>query len=106
MVYPSDDEELNYKIIELEKLLKLADKGVATARGDDPLVDKENYIVARSKMLVLEFFNGDEAKTKLWFETPNPLLGDIAPNFMIEVGRSAKLLKFILNLLDENKRSV
>lgn len=52
--------------------------------------------------LVLCFFNGDKDKTKLWFETPNPLLG-ISPAKMIEVGRYDKLLKWAKQQIDENK---
>lgn len=53
--------------------------------------------------LVAQYFN-DEEKTVLWFKTPNPLLGDIAPRDMIRVGRFKKLLRFILNALDENRQ--
>lgn len=37
----------------------------------------------------------DEKKTILWFQTPNPMLGDISPRDMIRAGRFRKLLKFI-----------
>ena len=35
--------------------------------------------------LVAQFFR-DEQKTVLWFKTPNPLLGDVAPRDMIKSG--------------------
>ncbi|CAM3007305.1 Uncharacterised protein [Legionella steigerwaltii] len=53
--------------------------------------------------LVEEFFQ-DPEKTILWFSIPNPLLGGMAPRDMIRVGRFKKLLSFIQNALDENKR--
>ncbi len=53
--------------------------------------------------LVAQFFEGDAAKTALWFKTPNPILGNISPRDMIRFGRYQKLLKFILNALSENQ---
>jgi hypothetical protein len=53
--------------------------------------------------LVGGFFN-DQNKTILWFQVPNPLLGNIAPRDMIRIGRFDKLLKFIQTALDENQR--
>ncbi len=54
--------------------------------------------------LVAQFFK-DGPKTILWFKTPNPLLGNIAPREMIRVGRFSKLHRFINNALAENERS-
>lgn len=54
--------------------------------------------------LVAEHFNGNTAKTALWFTTQNPLLGDITPRDMIRLGRYKKLFKFIFNSISENKR--
>jgi uncharacterized protein (DUF2384 family) len=53
--------------------------------------------------LVAQHFK-DGQKTILWFKTPNPLLGNIAPRDMIRVGRFKKLHRFILNALSENER--
>jgi hypothetical protein len=52
--------------------------------------------------LVAQFFNGDAAKTALWFKTKNPLLGDITPRDMIRYGRYEKLRRFIMNALEDN----
>jgi hypothetical protein len=54
--------------------------------------------------LVAQYFK-DGQKTVLWFKTPNPLLGNIAPRDMIRVGRFNKLHRFITNALADNKRS-
>jgi hypothetical protein len=54
--------------------------------------------------LVAQFFR-DEQKTVLWFKTPNPLLGDMAPRDMIRIGRFRKLRRFIQNALSENESS-
>lgn len=44
---------------------------------------------------ILNYFNGDHDKTKIWFKTPNPGLGNICPLVMIGLGRTEKLVKFI-----------
>jgi hypothetical protein len=51
--------------------------------------------------LVGTFFK-DEQKTMLWFQMPNPMLGNLSPKEMIRMGRFKKLLKFIQTALDEN----
>jgi hypothetical protein len=48
--------------------------------------------------LVAEQFDGDLEKTKLWFETENPLLGHMSPRQMICYGRYAKLKQHVLNV--------
>ena len=45
--------------------------------------------------LVASYFDGDPAKTSLWFKLPNPMLGNISPRDMIRLGRYKKLIKFI-----------
>lgn len=57
-----------------------------------------------ARRLVLKFFEGDEAKTDAWFATSNPMLGDISPNAMVIIGRDDRLLEFVRNALEENKR--
>lgn len=58
---------------------------------------------ATSINLVASHFN-DIEKTMLWFQVPNPLLGNMSPKDMIRVGRFKKLFKFIQTALDENRR--
>lgn len=53
--------------------------------------------------LVLKFFDGDLAKTDLWFSAKNPLLGGISPREMIRLGRYDKLLRWMLEQLAENE---
>jgi uncharacterized protein (DUF2384 family) len=54
--------------------------------------------------LVAGYFKGDARKTSMWFKIPNPLLGNISPRDMIRVGRYKKLISFVLNSLNENRR--
>ena len=101
-----------------EKVIDLLDfrkKDVARAlnvslhsvRYDPPKMAKElqdriqEWAIVLS--LVAQFFK-DEQKTVLWFKTPNPLLGDIAPRDMIKIGRFKKLRHFILQALSENEQ--
>jgi len=48
--------------------------------------------------LVAEQFDGDLQKTKMWFETENPLLGHMSPRQMICYGRYAKLKQHVINV--------
>lgn len=52
--------------------------------------------------LILEFFDGDEVKTNLWFATRNPLLGEISPTQMIQAGRYDRLLQWAKGQIAEN----
>ena len=47
----------------------------------------------------------DEKKVDMWLRTDNPLIGGVAPRYMVEVGREHKLIDFIKNCIKENKRS-
>jgi hypothetical protein len=55
--------------------------------------------------LVAGYFHGDGHKTILWFQMPNPLLGELSPRDMIRIGRYKKLISFVLNSLSENRRA-
>jgi hypothetical protein len=52
--------------------------------------------------LVGSFFK-DERRTILWFQTPNPLMGNVSPKEMILAGRFRKLLEIIQTALEENQ---
>jgi len=56
--------------------------------------------VANICNLVFQFFN-DDMKTKLWFQTPNPMLGNVSPRDMIRLGRYNKLLRFVTQAMEE-----
>lgn len=58
--------------------------------------------VANICNLVFGFFNSD-VKTKLWLQTPNPMLGNASPRDMIRFGRYQKLLRFVTQALEEGK---
>lgn len=54
------------------------------------------------RALVLKFFDGDDKKTDLWFDTANPHLGQHPPSEMIAEGRVEKLLAWIKGQLEGN----
>lgn len=62
--------------------------------------------IANIVSLVAEYFDGNPAKTALWFRTPNPLLGGLSPRDMIRYGRYKRLMKFIASARQANAGSV
>lgn len=62
----------------------------------------EDAAVTEARRLVRLFFD-DEAKADLWFKTPNPAFGNLAPKDLIQLGRSKQLLRWIENRLAENE---
>lgn len=65
---------------------------------------KERLIEWATAINLVGSYFKDHQRTLLWFQVPNPLLGDMSPRDMIRVGRFKKLLKFIQTALDENRR--
>ena len=43
-------------------------------------------------------------KAELWMETENPLLGNMVPLRMIQIGRGKKVVKLVVGLIGENWR--
>jgi hypothetical protein len=52
--------------------------------------------------LLAQFFQGNVTKTYLWFQTENPLLGNISPRDMVRYGRHKKLRRIVMDALEEN----
>ena len=50
--------------------------------------------------LVAQQFDGDAAKTAVWFNARNPLLGDASPCDMIRLGRYQRLRSFIMQAMN------
>lgn len=103
--YSSVSKFLDFDKNELSKLGGVSRK---TVRLDDriPKELKERLEqIASICNLVAEFFDGDAAKTALWFRTPNPMLGDMSPRDMIRYGRYKRLQKFVLEAREENAAS-
>lgn len=56
--------------------------------------------ISHCRKLVLGAFDGDYKRAQIWWNKPNPLLGNTIPNNMIKRGRVNKLLGVIQNALD------
>lgn len=85
---------------------KIASVSSASVRWDEnapkAIRERMEEIGAIANM-VADVFEGDIAKTALWFRTKNPLLGDIAPREMVRLGRHDRLRRFIVNAIQEDQ---
>lgn len=99
-----DNAKPRYK--EIQKFLNFSKEDLSSATGieknsirDDAKMPKDLADclteIAAVCELVATYFDGDLAKTSLWFKLPNPMLGNISPRDMIRLGRYKKLVKFI-----------
>ncbi|HEU4604509.1 MAG TPA: hypothetical protein VFS24_21220 [Steroidobacteraceae bacterium] len=83
-----------------EDLSKIAKVSKASVRFDDAIpaaVAERLREIANIANLVAEFFEGDAHKVALWFELPNPSLGNVSPRTMIRGDRYKRLLNFVLD---------
>lgn len=85
---------------------KIASVSAASVRWDQnapkAVVERLEEIGAVANM-VADIFDGDAAKTALWFRTKNPMLGDIAPRDMVRLGRYDRLRRFIVSAIQEDR---
>lgn len=83
-----------------EDLSKIADVAKSSVRFDDAIpaaVAERLREIANIANLVAEYFNGDAQKVGLWFELPNPMLGNVSPRTLIRGNRYKRLLNFVLD---------
>jgi hypothetical protein len=90
------------ELVRLSKadLSKLSGVSKSSVRFDEDIplpVAERLRELANIANLVAEYFNGDVHKVGLWFELPNPMLGNISPRNMIRGGRYQRLLNFVLD---------
>lgn len=81
---------------DLSKIAKVSKASVRFDEGIPSAVAERLREIANIANLVAEFFDGDVRKVKLWFELPNPQLGNVAPRNMIRADRYKRLLNFVL----------
>jgi hypothetical protein len=76
-----------------------------SVRYDDrmPEVLRERMMEWAVAINLVGSFFGEERRTILWFQTPNPLMGNVSPKEMILAGRFRKLLEIIQTALEENQ---
>lgn len=85
--------ELVHSLREASRVAR-GERKPARLAGDDELAVLCEQVVG--------YFDGDVAKTALWFRLPNPLLGDVSPCDMIRYGRYARLREFVVEALADN----
>jgi hypothetical protein len=89
------------ELVKLSKgdLSKIGKVSKASVRFDDSIpasVAERLREIANIANLVAEFFDGDAHKVGLWFELPNPQLGNVSPRTMIRGDRYKRLSNFVL----------
>lgn len=102
------DAKKVYEWLSLKKsdVSRITDVAQASVRWDSAMPEimrdrlEEIAVVINS---VAQVFDGDLAKTALWFRTRNPMLGDVAPRDMIRLGRFDRLRRFIINAMTEHR---
>jgi hypothetical protein len=82
---------------DLSKLTGVAKSSVRFDTNIPAPVAERLRELANLANLVAEYFNGDLQKVGLWFELPNPMLGNVSPRNMIRGGRYKRLLNFVLD---------
>jgi hypothetical protein len=87
---------------DLSRISGLAESSVRLGERIPGALQERLLEIATVCELVATYFRGDASKTALWFNVPNPLLGDMSPKDMIRYGRYKKLLKYIQNALAGN----
>jgi hypothetical protein len=82
---------------DLSKIAKVAKSSVRYDEAIPAAVAERLREIANIANLVAEYFGGDVLKVGLWFELPNPHLGNISPRTMIRGNRYKRLLNFVLD---------
>lgn len=90
------------ELVQLSKvdLSKLTGVAKSSVRFDESIpvpVAERLRELANIANLVAEYFDGKVEKVGLWFELPNPMLGNVSPRNMIRGGRYTRLLNFVLD---------
>jgi hypothetical protein len=95
--------------LDKREVARIADVSPASVRWDHKIPEEvlgHLTEIAVICSLVAQFFQGDVTKTQLWFQTRNPMLGNISPRDMVRFGRHEKLLRFVTDALEENDMPV
>jgi uncharacterized protein len=90
------------------ELAQLVGVAPASVRFDDkaPRLLREHLMdLAATCELVAETFEGNTTKTALWFMTPNPHLGHLAPRDLVQRGEGPVLKRHVLEATAEQGRA-
>jgi hypothetical protein len=101
----SPEGRTNFKrVVELinlskEDISQITGVSKSVVRFDDRIpvkVAERLREIAQIANFAAEFFKGDVAKVVLWFELPNPSLGNISPRNLIRAGQYQNVRNFVL----------
>lgn len=84
---------------DVSRLAGVSVKSVRFDQGIPSAVLEQFEQIAVTCNMVAEVFDGNAAKTALWFKTKNPMLGDVAPRDMIRLSRFDRLRRFVVGAL-------
>jgi hypothetical protein len=79
---------------------------VSSIRWDDSMPPKLRQRLREYALIsdhILNYFEGDKARTAHWFKIPNPLLGGLSPRQMVSLGNGIKLQEIIVNQIHGNQ---
>lgn len=88
---------------DLSRMAHVAKSSVRFDNRIPPVLKERMEQIANCCLLIANHFNGNAEKASLWFKTPNPMLGNVSPRDMIRYGRFAKLQRFVVGALSENR---
>jgi hypothetical protein len=91
---------------DLGKIAKVAKSSVRYDNAIPAAVAERLREIANIANLVAEYFEGDVHKVGLWFELPNPHLGNISPRTMIRGNRYKRLLNFVLDAREAERAAL
>lgn len=94
-------EWLNLMKADVSRVAEVSSKSVRWDAEMPQAVRDRLEEIAVACNLVAQAFNGDTAKTALWFKARNPMLGDVSPRDMIRLGRFDRLRRFIVSAMAE-----
>lgn len=103
---PDGKKTVQFLRYKKEDVSSAADVPLRSVRYDQemPIEMREQLIQWATAINLVGNFFGDGDKGLLWFQIPNPLLGNLTPRNMIRVGRFKKLFRLIKAALEENVR--
>ncbi len=79
------------KVMPLSAMFEIMSEGTDVVHKK---IKEDSFMSKSVRNIVLEYFEGNTTKANLWWDTKNPLLGDVTPKEMI-TWNEQKLRKFI-----------
>jgi len=87
-----------------DEVSRIASVAKSSVRWDESIpkqVQERLEEIGNVANMVAGIFDGDRAKTALWFRTKNPMLGDASPRDMVRLGRYERLRKFVVSAISD-----